>query len=282
VINADDFGLHPAVNDGVHRSHQQGVVTSTSLMACGSAFDDAIGRLRDCPELGVGVHLTLVEERPCLSPERISSLVGADGRMPKTYQHFARRWLTGRIRRRDAQRELEAQIQRVLDAGIRPTHLDSHQHVHVLPGVWALVVELAVQYRIPFLRIPRFDAMQDQARAASWSLLRAGVNLLGAVRCRRWPHPVRRADAVKGLNQSGRMTASALLDILECVEPGLTEIMVHPGTDNRELQRLYCSGPWRGFDWEGELAALLDWRVVERCRNGAFRLARFGNLAAEG
>src|SRR5688572_21693060 len=114
VINADDFGLHEAVNEGIVLAHQQGIVTSASLMACGSAFEDAILRRKACPDLGLGIHLTLVEERPVAPVEKVPSLVNGEGTMPLSYGNFAGRWLSGRIRKCDVLYELEAQVHRVL------------------------------------------------------------------------------------------------------------------------------------------------------------------------
>ena len=278
VINADDFGLHPAVNRGIVRAHQQGVVTSASLIACGRAFHDAVERLRACPELDVGIHLTLVEECAVLPPGDIPSLAGADGHMPASHRQFAERWLTGRIRPRDVRRELEAQVQRVLRAGLAPTHLDSHQHVHCLPGVWPIVVDLAGAHGIPFVRVPKFASLRAAARTWTDSVLRAGVSLLAKVHSRRWPATVHRADDVRGTEFSGRMTGDLLLHLLQTVRPGLTELLVHPGEGDPDLAQRY--GHWRGFDWAGELAAVTDERVRAYCHQGAVLLTRFSAVVS--
>lgn len=278
VINADDFGLHPAVNRGICRAHQEGVVTSTSLMACGSAFQDAVERLRACPNLDVGIHLTLVEERPVSSAGEVSSLVGPDGRMLASHRHFARRWLSGRIRARDVRQELCSQVQRVLRSGIRPTHLDAHQHVHCLPGIWPMVVALAEEHRIPFVRLPRFESLRAAARGWMDSVLRSSVNLLAGMHARRWPATVHCADHVKGAELSGRMTGDALLRLLGGVRTGLTEILVHPGEDDPDLHRRY--GHWYWFDWRAELEAVTDERVQACCRQGTVQLTRFSAAAA--
>lgn len=89
IVSADDLGLHEDINRGIEQAHNQGIVTSVSLVACGEAFDHAIAVLRSCPNLDVGVHLTLVEERPLSSPSEIPSLVGTDGRLYPSYRCFA-------------------------------------------------------------------------------------------------------------------------------------------------------------------------------------------------
>ena len=203
VVNADDLGLHEAVNEGIIRAHQEGIVTSASLIACGGAFEDAVRRCESCPELDLGVHLTLVEEHPLAPIEKIPSLVDQDGFMPRSYMIFARSWLTNKIREREIRFELEAQMARVLDSGIRPTHLDSHQHVHCLPGVWKLTLDIARKYGVPFIRVPAFDSLWAEARTPMAPALRAAVNLMAALRRTTDMSPVRCADQVSGFAFSG-------------------------------------------------------------------------------
>ncbi|MFQ5803912.1 MAG: ChbG/HpnK family deacetylase [Candidatus Methylomirabilales bacterium] len=273
VVNADDFGLHESVNEGVVRAHREGIVTSASLMACGTAFEDALTRCRSFPELGIGIHLTLIEERPVAPVEKISSLVGQDGAMPRSYMAFARGWLTGSIREHDVHTELKAQVERVLENGIHPSHLDSHQQVHCLPGVWKLTLDLAKKYAVPYVRLPAFDSLLAEARSPMLPMIRAGVNLMAVLRRLANARSVKFADHVKGFAFSGRMTTSRLLAILETLRPGLTEVMVHPGLPDEDLRRRYCG--WGDFNWETELHALTDPLVVARCRRGDFTPTSF-------
>ncbi|MFQ5801323.1 MAG: ChbG/HpnK family deacetylase [Candidatus Methylomirabilales bacterium] len=273
MVNADDFGLHESVNEGIVRAHREGIVTSASLITCGMAFEDALVRFRSCPELGLGIHLTLVEERPVAPIEKVPSLVDRDGVMPRTYMAFARGWLTGKIRECDLHYELEAQVKRVLESGIRPSHLDSHQHVHCLPGVWKLTLDIAKKYAVPFIRVPAFDSLWDGARTPILPAIRAGVNLMAVLRRLADVRPVRFADHVRGFTFSGRMTTSCLLAILETLRPGVTEVMVHPGIPDEDLRGRYRE--WEDFGWEAELRALTDPLVVERCRRGDFTLTSF-------
>ncbi len=276
VINADDFGLHPAVNRGIVRAYREGIVTSTSVMACGDAFEDAVQRLRGCPGLGVGIHLTLVEERPVLAPSRIPSLVDAQGRMPRSYYGFTQRWLSRRIRPSEVRCELEAQIQRVREAGIHPTHLDSHQHVHSLPGVWPMVVELARAYQIPYVRLPRFDTIWGINRSMLEPALRCGMNWLAYLRLHhRWPAAVQRVDRVLGLSCSGRITSATLQGLLgRNLSSGVNELLVHPGERDEDLYRRYAH--WKRFDWSAELSAVMDPQIKALCHNRGVRLTHFG------
>jgi hopanoid biosynthesis associated protein HpnK len=275
IINADDFGLHEAVNKAVIHAHRHGVVTSASIMACGTAFEDAVMRGRTCPDLGIGVHLTLVEERPVAPVDQVTTLVNKEGFMPRSYTAFARRWLSRQISLRDVVRELEAQVNRVLQAGIVPSHFDSHQHVHCLPGMWRTILNLARKYHVPYVRLPRFDSLRADATVAQ-SAVRAGVNVLAWLRRRASVAEVRHADHVGGFAFSGRMTAPRLLSILNHVGPGLTEIMVHPGLLDEDLRRRYLN--WRGFSWEQDFEAVTNREVIDLCRGGGFTLASFAGL----
>jgi chitin disaccharide deacetylase len=173
VVNADDFGLSVSTNAGIRDAYEHGILRSASLMANGEGFDDAVSQVKELPGLGVGIHLSLVGERPIAPPHKLRGLIGSDGRLPPSYADFARGYLLRKFTPREVHREMEAQIARVLHAGIRPTHLDSHQHVHLMPGVFDLTLDLAEAYKIRVVRVPRDRAV------FSWRLLRAAESSLG-------------------------------------------------------------------------------------------------------
>src|SRR5262249_46755977 len=136
IVTADDVGLDRGMTEGAIRAHREGIVTACSVVANGREFDDAIARLRDAPSLEVGVHLTLVEERALTTGQP----------MPRNYVRFV---LGGA--RMDIERELRAQIEKVLATGLRVTHLNGHQHLHQLPRVRRVVSRLANEYGIRYV-----------------------------------------------------------------------------------------------------------------------------------
>ena len=223
-------------------------------MAVGRAFEQAVQCCRAVPALDVGVHLTLVAERPLL-PCR-SSLTGDDGRFPASAGAFLRRWLTGSIRRADVQAEWSAQIERVLDHGIRVTHLDSHQHVHILPGLADLSLHLAARYNIPFVRVPVEDLRGDR-----WPSLHGINRMLGATVLRASWTLARLAGAraakyrplrFLGFQDGGRLDDLRLRRLLRALRPGRAyELMCHPGLtpDEPDVKR------WQ-YGHEKELQAL--------------------------
>ena len=270
VVNADDLGLHEDINRGIREAHERGIVTSTSLVACGQAFDDALRVLRDCPGLGVGVHLTLIEEKPLCEPGRIASLVGQNGRFHTSYRRFSERIFFGKIEREELRLELDTQVRRVLDAGIQPSHLDSHQHVHVLSPVWHVVAELAHRYGIPFVRVPRFQQVWARAKDTREYISRIGLNILSTVR-RRQVETFKTANATVGLHLSGRLKAPDLLEVLNTLRPGLCELVVHPGVNTPDLEGHY---KW-GFNWSDELSALTAGEVQDVVRCLGIRLVNY-------
>ncbi len=164
-MNADDLGLSSAINAGILQAHIHGIVTSTSIVASGQAFDEGVELANQHPSLGVGVHLTLVEENsvsqnvPSLAPHEV---------LPATYGQLVKNVLAGRIRLSDIEKEFRAQIEKCLLAGLNPTHLDSHQHTHALPLIFPIAIRIANDYRITGIRIPRGNpTFQDISRAAS-------------------------------------------------------------------------------------------------------------------
>jgi len=276
IVNADDLGVSERVNEGIVLAHRSGIVTAASLMAVGRAFDHAVQCCRQAPELDVGVHLTLVAEAP-LRQHR-SSLTGEDGRLPPSVGVFLRRCLAGAIRMTDIQAELSAQIEHVLDHGLRPTHLDSHQHVHVLPGIAQLVLRLSDRYRIPFVRVPVEEPRIDwplsvhaasrwagaMALRTSWMMARfSGARPAGRGRL-----------GFLGFTEGGRLTQTRLRRLLRTLRPGRTyELMCHPGfaPEEPDIQR------WR-YGHEQELRALTSAWIQSEIALSGIRLIGFKNL----
>ena len=253
VVNADDFGLSPSINEGIERACKHGILRSASLMPNGEGFDDAIDRVKQIPELGVGIHLSLVGERPVAPAHELRGLVDCDGRLPASYADFARGYLSRRFTLREARREMEAQITRVLDAGIRPTHLDSHQHVHLLPGLLDLTLDLAQANQISVVRAA-YDRAVFSRTLASGRGLQLGVliflSALARGRIRR--RGLHCAGFFHGLAVSGHLDTQALCGILSRLGHGVNEIMCHPGFETPALRRRYA---W-GYKWETEAEAL--------------------------
>lgn len=277
VVNADDFGLCRQINNGILQAHQQGIVTSTSLMAVGEAFAHAVDCCRSVPTLDLGVHLTAVAARPLVSS--CSSLTDTDGNFPAGAGTFTRRWLRGAVRRAELQAEWSAQIERILDEGIRLTHLDSHQHLHILPGLTEICQQLALRFRIPFVRVPvespwRFESPSlHGCKRMTGAAILGGCWLLGRMVAPR--QPLDRTLRFLGFHDGGRLDQKRLLRILRSLRPGQGyELMCHPGhtPDEPDIQS------WE-YHHATELQALTDPLVHAEIKSRAIRLCSFADLA---
>jgi predicted glycoside hydrolase/deacetylase ChbG (UPF0249 family) len=270
IVTADDVGLHPGMTRGALAAHDDGIVTAVSVSPNGRAFEPAIELLRQRPRLEVGAHLTLVGERPLSPPEKIPSLVGADGSLHVGYPAFAARYALGCIRAADLETELRAQVERLLATGLRVVHLNSHQHLHVLPRVFDTVLKLAQEHGIKAVRIPNEPAVVT-GRFSRRGVQIAGLNALGRRARRR--SGAATPDRTIGVLSAGRLTPARLRHCLEQVE-GVTELVCHPGLDGAELAEAYA---W-GYGWEEETAALRDRSLPGLLQEKGISLSLFSNL----
>ena len=145
IFNADDFGYSKGVNLGILEAYKSGVVRSTTIMAGMPGFDHAVGLALDNPGLKVGVHLTLSTGKSIGGAYR--TLTDKDGNFLKLTE-VERRAKAGETDLAEVEAEYEAQIQKVLAAGLKPDHFDSHHHTHNLPGIVTIFLRLAKKYGV--------------------------------------------------------------------------------------------------------------------------------------
>ena len=278
IVNADDFGIHVAVNRGIAAGHSGGIITSASLMASGEAFDDAVGIAGEYPLLGVGVHLALVGGgKPILSPKSVPSLLNEQGLFLSGHPDFLKRYLAGRINLAEAELELTAQVEKVCAAGITPSHFDSHQHLHALPGIFAIVGKLAEQFNVHAIRRPAEPLFYFAGSRPSIGRIagRTGLSLLSAWTMRKaMMDGLVATDHFYGMLSGGRMKETELQELIAGLPEGSAEIMTHPGLDGEVLSRDYN---W-GYHWEEELQALTSPMLRELIDCRAIRLISFREL----
>ncbi len=277
IVNADDFGISPGVNAGIVDAHRHGLVTGASLMANLPSADDALTRAAACPELRLGLHLTLTTGRPLSRPEAVGTLVDADGCFFVLGELLARLWL-GKVRSDHLERELDAQIAWAFARGIRPDHLDSHHHVHTHPRVAGPVVALAKRHGIRYVRSPA----EGLAPNGLWSTRpreaarTAAISLFGTfLRPRLRQCGLTTSEHFRGIELGLGFSAPALLRTLRGLPNGLTELMTHPGRPDAELARRtgYVAGRDR------ELAALTAPEIVGFVRAARIELSGFDGPA---
>jgi predicted glycoside hydrolase/deacetylase ChbG (UPF0249 family) len=253
IVNADDFGFTRDVNAVIVEAHREGILTATTLMANGAAFDDAVRLAKGTPSLDIGCHLVLV---------------GAPG-FPHTIPQLVRAVALGQIRIYD---QLVQQVRRIVDAGLSPTHLDTHKHTHLLPPVLEAVARISEEFRIPWVRRP-FD-FPLQPGGVGWTnrLMRL---MNGRFRSALTRHHCRSTDWFAGFRLTGRYRSTDLVEVIRALPEGVTEFMCHPGRCGDQLR----SAPTRLKESrEVELLALISPEVRTALTEAGVKLASFRDL----
>jgi chitin disaccharide deacetylase len=247
IVNADDLGWTTGVNRGVAEAHRNGIVTSASLLANGEAVAEAVELARDTNGLGVGVHLNLNDGPPVAPRESVPSLVNDSGEFEGGPDGLLLKIATRGLAMREVEIEWEAQISKVRNAGIEPTHLDGHKHVHMLPGLFEIALRLAKRHGIGAIRVSheasglRAALSTGASRAAV--VLKQGVQARGLKLLARDARDqaeragVSTADYFCGIAQTGELTKEGLARLLRSLPEGTTELMCHPGYADEALRK---------------------------------------------
>lgn len=256
IINADDFGIHPAVNEAVRKAATEGILTSTSLMAGGDAFDEAVEMARSMPSLGIGIHLTLVGGiKSVLPSSEVPSLTWDNGVFCHDYGKLIVRDLEGKILLSEVYAEWDAQIQKIMNTGLPVTHMDGHQHMHMWPHFYPIARDLAKKYHISCMRVPDEDVLfgMKDGHIIRWAA-KNGLSLLSRMhRPDLKKNHIRTNDHFFGMLYGGHLSPERFAKFILQTKPGITEIMCHPSADTRAMEDTFH---W-GYHGEDELAGLL-------------------------
>ncbi|HEY8263998.1 MAG TPA: hopanoid biosynthesis-associated protein HpnK, partial [Methyloceanibacter sp.] len=235
IVTADDFGLSKEVNEAVERGHRDGILSAASLMVGAPAKDDAVRVARANPKLGVGLHVTLLDGRPVLPASEIPGLVGPNGRFSTDPVRFGIALNFSPELRAQARAEIEAQFRRFRETGLVLDHINGHKHFHLHPAILETILRLAPSFGSPPIRVPfepfapSFEATRDRALGR---LTSACFYFLQTRRlARKLEHAgIAKNDYVFGLNDSGALTEQRMLNFIERLPPGVTELYCHPAT----------------------------------------------------
>jgi hopanoid biosynthesis associated protein HpnK len=289
IVNADDLGWTEGVNRGIAEAHRNGIVTSASLLANGSAFASGVEVARSVPGLGVGVHLNLSDGPPVAARELVTSLVNDRGEFEGGPENLLLRVARGGLALHEVEQEWEAQIEKVRDAGIQPTHLDGHKHVHMLPGLFEIALRLAKRYGIGAIRVAHEASSLRAALSTGEELhtaavLKQGVQARGLKLLARDARElaeragISTADYFCGIAQTGEMTKQGVAQLLRSLPDGTTELMCHPGYADQALRntptRLQGSR-------QTELQILTDVEIRNLVASQGIRLIDYGLVASE-
>ena len=280
IINADDFGIHQYVNKAIIEGHNLGVITSTSIIAQGNAFDNAVFLAKFCPNLKIGIHLTLVGEKLLEKSTKGSSLLSSNAnKLRNGHTEFIKDYLFGKIKLIDIKRELKAQVQKVLDSdiGSNITHFDSHQHLHVLPGIVDIIIDLALEFNIKKVRVPSESIFffGDYKANIGRIVGRTGLSCLAMLARRKFKMAgISSPDNFFGMLAGGNLREELLSNIIDKLPNGVSEVMVHPGFDDIILGKTFN---WK-YNWESEFQALKSRKIKEKIQNGRINLISFAEL----
>ncbi len=277
VINGDDFGFSEGVNSAIIQAHTQGVLTSTSLMVTGAAFEQAVALARSYPDLGVGLHLTLVCGESALPAEKIPHLVDSSGSFSQSPTEAGLRYQFNWAARRELRLEIRAQLEKFRQTGLPLSHVDGHLHLHVHPVVIDILIELSKEFEIRVIRLPfeelrlalKLDSTGWMAKVLGWAVF-SQLRRLAQPRLQKAGIAV--MERVYGLLQSGEMTEAYLLGLISNIQANSVEIYLHPAT-------AYPGEPLNGpiGSGEQELAALLSDRVRDVFETAGFTLTNYCN-----
>lgn len=245
IINADDVGFSDAVNKAVERCYSSGVITGVSLAACGKAFREGVSMLKNLGKIEVGAHLTLTGQlEPCVRDVvSIRSLLKSERFFVKDYREFIARYFFKKINSEHVYLEFKSQIEKIRNEKLVLTHLDSHEHIHVLPGILKVVMRLAKEFRIPYIRIP-LERLTAARGAVTFKNIARHISLkLPAIRAKSnvFRENLKCSDFFLGHLYSGEINEKVMYFMIKNLKDGVTELAVHPSVKSLDFLRV---SPW--------------------------------------
>lgn len=267
IVNADDFGRAPSINEAVMRAHEEGILTTASLMVSESAVDEAVRYARTHTGLGVGLHLTLLNGNAALEPSAIPGLVDGAGRFTDQPVTAGWRYFFHRSLRSQLEAEIAAQFERFRATGLRLDHVNGHLHLHLHPVIFAILTAHAAEWGITRLRLTH-DPFWLELRLARgrWAYRCSHAFIFRRLSARARPVLRRRAikhtDAVFGLLQNAAVDEAYVLHLLTALPVGDSELYSHPSL----------------HQFKHELEALVSPHVKARVEEEGIQLIRYQDL----
>jgi len=245
IVNADDFGFTAGVNRAIVEAHTHGIVTSSTLMASGAAFDNAVHMAKQLPRLSVGCHVVLIDGEPVLEGARLPTLTGGPNRFRDGLKSFAARALAGRLDADEIEAETSAQIRKVQSAGITVSHIDSHKHTHLFPSVLRPMLRAARACRVQAIRNPfgprkPLKSGELLARPGLWTRyaeVRILRTLAGKFCDAAKQEGMVTPDGTLGVVVTGALDERLFRGIADIIPEGTWEFVCHPGYNDADLER---------------------------------------------
>lgn len=271
IVTADDFGLSKSINEGIVKAYRDGIVTSINLMPAGWAFEDALALAGSIKLEEAGVHLSLTETSPVADLHAIPTLVTGKGAFHKTHTQFFLKLFSNRIEREHIYTELRAQLDRLKKTGIRINHISSHEHIHMMPYILDIFIELAKEYDIPAIRYPR-----GERPIFPFGIKGIYRKLILSYLERRMAKRLEKSgliytDNFLGFLNSGKIREEVLAEMFKFLREGTTELVTHPGFLSPEVldRCIFYS------DCETELAAVTSRKAKDLIADNGIKLISY-------
>jgi chitin disaccharide deacetylase len=246
IVNADDFGFTAGINRAIAEAHSHGIVTSSTLMANGRAFEDAVRLAATVPRLSVGCHVVLIDGEPVLKAE-LPSITAADSgsvRFRGGLKSFAARALAGRLNPREIEAEASAQIRKLQSAGVSVSHVDTHKHTHLFPSVLRPLLSAARACGVRAVRNPfgprkPLKSSELLTRPSLWTRY-AEVRILRTLAAKFRETAEREGlvtpDGTLGIVVTGALDEKLFRAIAAVIPEGTWEFVCHPGYNDDDLK----------------------------------------------
>ncbi|MDP3790766.1 MAG: ChbG/HpnK family deacetylase [Candidatus Omnitrophota bacterium] len=261
IVTADDLGLTKSINEGIAKACKEGIVTSVSVIPTGEAFDDAVETIKGLSFKGVGAHLALSETKPLLSSSKFY----------KNHNGLFFSLLLGIVKQQDIYTELKAQLELLRSKGLDITHINGHEHIHLIPQILDIFIQLAKEYGIPAIRFPRGDVrpkgILSKENYKSFVLNSFARGIENKIKTSGLFH----TDFFMGLIDAGNLNIEKIKMMLENLKDGVTEIVTHPGFLSPEVLDRYS---WHRAG-ETELFALTDQRIKDAIKDNNIQLISY-------
>ncbi len=267
IVNADDFGLSPSVNQAVIRAHREGILTTASLMVGETGFDEAVRLARENPKLGVGLHLVLLHGHAVLPPDKIPGLVNLRGEFSNSPVGVGMKYFFDIFLREQLRAEIHAQFEKFHSTGLPLDHVNGHLHLHLHPVIFKILMDDSQKLGIRHLRLTR-DCLARSRRMSRGHLFYKTSHAVifeslsnrarGPLRQRN----IRHAQITFGLLQDSRVDEDYLLKLLPELPSGDSELYSHPSLDK----------------FKHEFDALISPRVREQIQKLGIELIRYRDL----
>jgi hopanoid biosynthesis associated protein HpnK len=267
IVNADDFGLSPSVNEAVVRAHREGILTSASLMVNEAGFDEAVKLAKENPKLGVGLHVCLLHGHSALPPEKIPGLVNARREFSNSPLKAGMKYFFDDDLREVLQAEIRAQFEKFRSTGLPLDHVNGHLHLHLHPVVFKILMDEAEAFGIRHMRLTRDCLARSRRMSRGYHFYRVSHAAIFECLSSRARGPlrqkgIRHAQITFGLLQDGRVDEEYILKLLPELPEGNSELYSHPSLDK----------------FRHEFDALISPRVREQIQKLGIQLIRYQDL----